>query len=225
MVRRGLEWPLRTMGLVEETRALGWQSITANKKPRKTFRFIIAGWSIGEGKLKSCNYIPGRCLAFFASLSRLIRLDADEQFKEFQVFPCQMLLWVCLRPRQRLCGRPGTRAFTQKQKKKRNETCSTYYRVRCDGNETDFIASRPDAASSKTRSLNSPTAKCIAAHSARLWYWKILITSKSIVYVACPQLNARLKWETRSEPQATHEKVTALVIKQHFCRFELMFDF
>lgn len=50
----------------------------------------------------------------------------------------------------------------------------------------------------------------------------ILITSKSIVYVTCPQLNART---LESRKRNDTKKVTALVIKQHFCRFELMFDF
>lgn len=55
----------------------------------------------------------------------------------------------------------------------------------------------------------------------RLWYWNILITSKSIVYVACSQLNAHLK---RANANREEKKVTALVIKQHFCRFGLMLD-
>lgn len=110
-------------------------------------------------------------------------LNADEQFEECQVFRCQMFL--------EFLAVAFDKCLSHNVSDIHRQVCESFHP------KTEHVLHNTEAAAKssqqfhvvvvgraplETRSPHSPSAKCIAA---RLWYWKILITSKSIVYVAC----------------------------------------
>lgn len=70
------------------------------------------------------------------------------------------------------------------------------------------------------RQINPSAGKQPQLH---LWYWKYFNYKQ--IDCLCHMLATQRTLESQTEHETITKKLTALVIKQHFRRFELMFDF